>query len=107
MTKYRVYEPHEELPARVKKGRRPSVNNDSILVALGLKGYLEGQYKSFNHAARDLAPQARQSSFQKIDGKYVSEYVLPATDIPNVIRRLAKKISKAHKDWLHAQDLQK
>ncbi len=82
----------------IKQGRPKADNNDAELVIEGLQAIRSGKYKNYSEAARALAPRARERLYKKINGKGTFECVIPAIDLENVARRIAKKISKECKE---------
>lgn len=82
---------------KIKRGRHKSLNNDGELVKLGVKGIIDGDYKTYIQAGRDLAPRTRERVTKRKDGKIIFEDVKSAMSNENIARRLARKISEAHK----------
>lgn len=70
-------------------GRKKAVNNDDQLVARALYGLEKGTYKSYRHAAIQLAPKART---------LVERQTKKTGGLEHIVDRLRHKISEAYKD---------
>ncbi len=79
----------------VAKGRPSSTNNDVELIAIALERLTNGTYKSYVHAARELAQHV--CTYAKGQWTYAKDFKYPELLEPH-IKRLQRSIGEAYKD---------